>query len=132
MERGLWTEERSLETSRTLIERLLPQGRETPGCRFYVIVSEDGTRIGETWYSLEEEGGKKRFWVEWITIDPPYRRRGYASDALRLLQDEARGLGADSIGLNVWADNPEAIRLYSKLGYTVLNMSMSKSTASTR
>jgi len=47
-------------------------------------------------------------------------------EALRLLENEALGLGADRTGLSVWTDNPEAIALYTKLGYAMVHMRMTK------
>ncbi len=82
--------------------------------------------MGETWYTAKEEGGKVQFWVQWLGIDPPYRRRGYATEALGWLEREARKLGSDRLLLTVWMDNPGAIALYSALGYTANNMNMVK------
>ena len=45
---------------------------------------------------------------------------------LRTLEEKARDLGADRIGLTVWSDNPDALRLYSKLGYASANVNMTK------
>jgi len=125
--RGLWTEGASLETMEKEFAQLLPNGRETPNRHFAnVIDSERGRRVGETWYLAQERGGKVRFWIDWIWIEPEYRRKGYATATLRRLEDEARHVGADRVGLSVWFDNPGAIELYSKLGYEPTNMWMMK------
>lgn len=128
VERGLWAEEQALESSTSDYARFLAQGKETPRHHFCCLVEEPGeTRVGEAWYTAEEQGGKTQFWIEWIWVEPQYRRRGYATQALRRLEEEARRLGADRVGLTVWMDNPGAIELYSKLGYATANMGLTKS-----
>jgi ribosomal protein S18 acetylase RimI-like enzyme len=125
--RGLWTEDAALEASRLGFALLLPQGRATPHRRFCNVIEETlGSRVGETWYTVEEKGGKVQFWMDWILIDPPHRRRGHATRVLGLLEEEALRLGADRTGLSVWVDNPGAVALYAKLGYVATNMRMMK------
>ena len=45
---------------------------------------------------------------------------------MRQLEELARSLGSDRIGLDVWMDNPGAIALYSRLGFTASSMAMTK------
>lgn len=61
-----------------------------------------------------------------IEIDPRFRRRGYAMQAMTRLEDEARRMGLDSIGLHVFGHNTAARPLYEKLGYVATNINMSK------
>jgi GNAT superfamily N-acetyltransferase len=125
--RGVWTEETALEASRSDFADLLPRGFETPNYRFCKVVDErTGGRVGETWYVVVRKGGKVHFWVDWIWIDPPFRRKGYATRLLQKLDDEAVREGAERIGLSVVTDNPEALALYTKVGYTPTRMHMSK------
>jgi len=125
--RGLWTEEEAVATMTKEFGRLFPQGHGTPDRYFaWVVDAARDQRVGETWYLAEERGGKVRFWVDWIWIEPEHRRRGYATATFRRLEDEARRFGADRMGLTVWSDNPGAIALYAKLGYTTTTMWMTK------
>jgi len=125
--RGIWREPAAIEASRAVYARVLPAGVATPHQHLCHLVDEaTGARVGETWYSSEEEGGVVQFWIEWIWIEPEFRRRGYATAALRLLEEEAHRRGAPRIGLDVWTDNPAALELYQKLGYSPANMSMVK------
>ena len=125
--RGLWTEAESLAAMAREFGRMFPQGRHTPDRYFARLVdAARDQRVGETWYLAEHRGGKVRFWVDWIWIEPEYRRQGYATAAFRQLEDEARRLGADRIGLSVWSDNPGAVALYTQLGYSTTTMSMMK------
>ncbi len=125
--RGIWTAEASLEASRQAYARQLPEGLGTPGQRFCHIVDETKQlRVGETWYSSTVEGGQVHFWVQWIWVEPEHRRRGYATAALQRLEEEASRLGAPRIVLEVWADNPDAMALYRKLGFVPAHLTLVK------
>ncbi len=116
--RGLWSPKVALETARSEMAQLLPQGRETPGFSFLKIIDETtGERVGETWYSVDSKGGRNHFWVHWIMVEPRFRRQGHARATLHQLASNARETGADRIGLHVLADNSEALALYAALGY---------------
>ena len=132
VQRGLWTEEAALEASQTDLSHFLAQGKETAGHHICNLRDETtGEVVGETWFTASKKGGKTQFWIEWIWVDPQHRRKGYATQALHRLEEEARSLGADRLGLNVWMDNPGAIALYSGLGYQTVNMAMIKTVGRT-
>ncbi len=125
VQRGEWAPEGALEASRSELLEAMPEGLATPGRFFATITNEtDGRRVGEVWYSSRRHGGKIRFWVEWLWIDPEHRRRGYAAQALEQLAAVAVAHGADRMGLYVYVDNPGAVALYTKLGFVTKNLSM--------
>jgi len=126
--RGVWTKEKGAGAARTVLTGLLPKGRESPNHHFVKVVDEsNGRQVGEAWYSGREEGGKVRFSVDWLWTDPQERRRGYATAVLQQLSHEASKLGADRIELYVFMDNPHAVALYTKLGFTTMVMGMTRS-----
>ena len=123
--RGVWREERALDASLQLYAQLLPQGGSTPHPHFVrVEESSTETTVGEAWYDTEEVAGVVPFWIEWITIEPEHRRKGYASAALDLLEQDARRLGAARTGLDVWSNNPGAFELYRKQGDRTIRQSL--------
>ena len=125
--RGVWVREKATEAARAELAKFIPQGRETPNHHFVKVIDEsNGKQVGEAWYFDREEGGKVRFWVDWLWTDPSQRRRGYATAVLQKLSHEASKRGADRIGLYVFADNPHAVALYSKLGFTTAVMGMTR------
>lgn len=124
---GVWTQGAALEASGSDFGELLPHGLATPNRHFSNIIDEKSDdHVGETWYLVAEKGGKTHFWIDWIWIEPQYRRRGYATEVLRLLAEEAARLGADRVGLSVVSENTGAVALYSKLGYATRRMHMVK------
>jgi len=127
VEEGRWIEAESLAASRHEFAQVVPQGRDTPNRHFCTIVDDGtGSRVGETWYSVVPQGGKAQFWVDWMWIDPEFRRQGYATQALRLLETEAERRGADRLGLSVRVANEGAVALYSRLGYAASNLHLWK------
>lgn len=127
-QRGIWQPDKALEASRELYAELFVRGRLTPHQHFVDVIDDaSGTRAGEVWYEVRESGGKVDFCIQWLHIEPEFRRRGFATEALRLLEEEARRRGAEWTRLMVWTDNPGAIHLYSKLGYATQTMGMAKS-----
>lgn len=126
--RGTWAKGKAMAASREDFAAILPQGRDTPHKRLCNILDgRTGSRVGETWYTVQEKGGKMQFWVDWIWIAPDYRRRGYATRVLEGMEREAASAGADRVGLHVLAANDGAIALYSKLGYGTTDLRMAKS-----
>jgi len=124
--RGLWGRTGARAAAAKDFSVFLANGQRTPGHHFAHIVGPDGDRVGETWYTARDRGGKREFWVDWITIAPAHRRKGYGRAALQALEAEAIREGADRIGLYVWLDNPGALALYTQLGYAARSQQMAK------
>jgi ribosomal protein S18 acetylase RimI-like enzyme len=115
--RAVWTEADADRATMADFEERLPQGRMTPGFQFRSVFDEKtGSRVGETWFDVREKGGKVQFWIDWLWIEPTFRRRGFATAVIHLLEEEAVKAGADRIGLHVLAENTGAAALYSRLG----------------
>ena len=72
------------------------------------LVSIAGIHVHSEQYSAAAIGN--------ITTHPGFRGRGYASHVLARLCRELRS-SVDAIGLNVKADNAEALELYRRLGF---------------
>ena len=53
-----------------------------------------------------------------LTIDPSFQRRGLASRLMEFAEQTAEMQGCDTIRLDVFQQNPGAIALYERLGYT--------------
>jgi RimJ/RimL family protein N-acetyltransferase len=125
---GNWTSEESVRRSREDCQALLPKGTATPGQHLYRILdTETGEKVGIVW--LAEDGRKSPpiGFIYDLEVEAPYRRRGYATQAMLALEVKARELGLATISLHVFGFNHEARALYAKLGYEITNINMSKS-----
>jgi ribosomal protein S18 acetylase RimI-like enzyme len=123
---GEWTQEDSAELSRKSFAELLPQGFATPDMYFFTIRNDDDNAVGVLWIAAKQRGAKRIAYVYNVSVAAGHRRRGHASRAFRMLEDEARKLGLEGIALHVFGHNPVAQALYAKLGYEATNINMYK------
>lgn len=61
-----------------------------------------------------------------ILINEESRKKGYATYVLQELEEDMKSLGITSMGLNVFGTNPNARKLYEKLGYKTASTAMGK------
>lgn len=123
---GQWSADAAVERSRNDHAELLPQGVATPGHLLWSLVrTSDREPVGMLWINVVEKPTRGAFIFN-IEIYPPFRRHGFATQAMTKLEEEVRRLGVDDIGLHVFGHNTAARPLYEKLGYVATNINMSK------
>jgi ribosomal protein S18 acetylase RimI-like enzyme len=120
MERGL-PEATARAKARGDHERLLPRGLATDGMVFSVLEHE-GSRVGTLWLALQDT---KAFVFD-VEADPAHRGRGHGRTLMLLAERQAIEAGRPVLGLNVFAGNTPAERLYESLGYETTSRSLSK------
>ena len=113
-------EEAISETIKEVAE-ILPDGVDTPHNYFMTIVDSDSDEnIGFVWTLHEVTGDRKQSFICDLAIWGSNRRKGYASAALCLLENQAAEAGCAESVLFVKDDNAAAKALYKKCGYQVL------------
>ncbi|MEI7848895.1 MAG: GNAT family N-acetyltransferase [Chloroflexota bacterium] len=122
---GNWTEAESLERSRQEYEIHLPQGIKTPGQSINNLVNELNEVVGFLWYGRLQKLAGIAFIYD-FEIYAPFRRRGYAQQALELLAEEAKAQGFKRLELHVFGQNTAARELYRKAGYIETNVNMAR------
>lgn len=93
------------------------------------VVEENGVVMGGIMYMEERTDsitGEKNGFVLNLLIFPEYRRRGLAKMLIEHTASELREKGIESIRLNVFANNKEAISFYDKIDFTPYSMIMAK------
>ncbi|MFF9174884.1 GNAT family N-acetyltransferase [Streptomyces sp. NPDC014793] len=120
IERGV-PEEAAYAKARRDHETLLPQGRSTADMSFSVL-EHAGTRVGVLWLALQEE---KAFVFD-VETDPEHRGRGHGRTLMLLAERQAIDAGRPVLGLNVFAGNAPAERLYESLGYETTESAFTK------
>ena len=109
--------------SRGEFAQLLPDGLASPDMHLFTAVVDDEP-IGIGWFELRQRASGTSAWIFDIRVDSGRRGRGWGRGLLEALHDTARELGATSMTLNVFGDNPTAIRLYETSGYAVTAQQM--------
>lgn len=119
----LMSMEEANEKAEKQIESLLPDQENTEGQYLYHIKSDERL-AGYLWFHVNSE--EKKSFLYHIYILEVFRKQGIAHEALRFFEEEAKKLGAASIGLHVFGSNENAINLYRKLGFKQASVSMNK------
>lgn len=133
VESGRWPEIAAVERSREAFHSLLPQGIATPDNYFFEIAeSADSPAIGFVWYAVQHRHDTCEGFIYDLEILEPHRRRGHAGRALQAVEKHACEQGVRALGLNVFATNHQAQRLYARLGYATTNLNMRKPLAGGR
>ncbi|MEV1067273.1 GNAT family N-acetyltransferase [Streptomyces sp. NPDC050263] len=114
-------EEEAWARSRRDHDVLLPQGRTTENMRFSVL-EHDGEQVGTLWVSIADD---KAFVFD-VEADEAFRGRGHGRSLMLLAEAQAVAAGKRVMGLNVFAGNTPAERLYESLGYVPVGYSMYK------
>jgi ribosomal protein S18 acetylase RimI-like enzyme len=102
---------KSLEDQR----KILPDGIATAGMEFLVLEHE-GERAGLLWLSLAA-GESEPAYVFQVSTEAALRGRGHGRTLMLLAEARAVAAGRGVLGLNVFAGNAPAERLYDSLGY---------------
>ncbi len=123
---GNWTPEEAEQKSREEHARLLPGGLDSAHQHLYTI-ELDGEPAGDLWLSSDPRLAAGAGFICDLYIAEEFRRRGIATEAMRLLEGEVTRLGLNGLSLHVFGDNLAARALYKKLGYEVTNLNMAKS-----
>lgn len=124
---GFWSASDALERSRQVHARLLPDGARTKDHYLYTIQdAEQGTPIGVLWMMVTLDLPRPSGFIYDVEVYEPYRRKGYARQAMLKLEAVARGMGLRQLGLHVFAHNSGARALYEGLGYSVASLNLLK------
>ncbi|GAA2931228.1 GNAT family N-acetyltransferase [Streptomyces mexicanus] len=115
IDRGV-PEDQAWAKSQSEHARLLPQGRATPGMLLSVLEHE-GTAVGTLWLAIGDAAGEDRAYVFDVEADARFRGRGHGRSLMLLAEAQAVAAGKHVLGLNVFAGNTPAERLYDSLGY---------------
>ena len=123
---GNYAEQGSLERARGEFDALLPNGLQTPGQEIRSMVDDAGQDVGYVWFTIEGRPVGRVVFIYDIAVDPEFRRRGHAQDALAAVEEYARGNGCIGVMLHVFGHNMGARQLYLKAGYDETNVIMLK------
>ena len=124
---GVWSADEAEDRATKELEGLLPDGTLTRAHYLYAVRDESvPAEVGIVWISPRDSGAGRTLWIYDVIVHDGFRRRGYASRILHLVEDKARELGATKVELHVFGHNHAARALYGKTGYSPTAIFMSK------
>jgi ribosomal protein S18 acetylase RimI-like enzyme len=122
-ETGRWSAEQAAASSRENIAGLLPDGLHTPD-QFLWVARDGGEDVGVLWIGREPWGATIQAYIYDFEVRPDKRGQGYGRAIMTAAAEQARRLGARSIGLHVHGPNAAARTLYTSLGYQETDVTM--------
>ena len=87
-----------------------------------LVIEAAGTSVGNIWFSIQGESA----FLDDITVAAEFRGYGYGGRALELMEQKLQRHGVTRVRLSVDANNPRAIKLYKRYGYTITGYRMAK------
>jgi ribosomal protein S18 acetylase RimI-like enzyme len=124
---GEWSQAESLARSRREHRVLLKDGLKSKFHHLYTIrESESDQEVGVLWFRANLDSAKASGFIFDLEIDEPFRRKGYARQAMLELEKIAREMGLRQLALHVFAYNEQARALYESLGYTASSLNLHK------
>ena len=123
---GTWAVEEAQERAEASYEKYLPEGLNTPGNYIYNVVHEADGKVGYIWFNITENRRDKDAFLLDIVVEETHRGKGYGTETMEALEQEALSLGVNRIGLHVFGHNVRASSLYRKMGYEVTDLTMYK------
>jgi ribosomal protein S18 acetylase RimI-like enzyme len=122
---GNWTAEQAEFLAAHEVDALLPDGVATAGMLLLAAETAGDGLIGYAWVAVERPGSSGA-WLYDIWVAPEHRGNGHGRALLSIVELEVARLGSCSLGLNVFADNEVARRLYGSSLYEVASVQMRK------
>ena len=122
---GNWSAEQAEFLAAEEVDGLLPDGVATPGMILLAAETAADAMIGYAWVAVERPGSSGA-WLYDIWVAPEQRGNGCGRALLSLVELEVARLGGCSLGLNVFAGNEVARRLYESSCYEVASVQMRK------
>ena len=82
----------------------------------WLLVGEKNGRLVATCMAGYEG---HRGWINYLAVDPEYRRRGIGRQLMRAAETQLRAAGCPKINLQVRTSNQTALGFYQAIGFTV-------------
>ena len=123
---GHWRPEEAQELSRHAVESFLPAAGPSERHRVYRAVDESDRKVGWIWVGpppVRMLNVPTRRWLYQITVDAPFRGKGYGRAMLAATEELVRHEGGQELYLNVFRWNSIARALYDSAGYEVVHES---------
>ncbi|MBV2155558.1 GNAT family N-acetyltransferase [Kitasatospora sp. SUK 42] len=119
------SEQQARDKSRLEHQDLFPQGAESPGVVLRRLYADgEPEPLGSLWLDLhlrDLPDGEALAWVMTVEVAAAHRGRGHGRALMLIAERECLAAGVRNLGLNVFAHNAVAVRLYASLGYQTTN-----------
>jgi len=80
----------------------------------FLIGERDGRVVATAMAGYEGHRG----WVNYVAVDPEFRRRGFGRSMMAEVERRLKELGCPKLNLQVRRGNPDALAFYQSIGYS--------------
>jgi ribosomal protein S18 acetylase RimI-like enzyme len=88
--------------------------RKLKACpELFLVGLNDGKVVATVMFGYDGH----RAWVNYLGVDPAYRKKGYGRQMMDAVERKVRPLDCPKINLQVRKDNLEAVKFYEKIGF---------------
>ena len=87
--------------------------KRTVQSELFLVAVEDGTIVAAAMAGYDGHRGS----VNYLAVDPAYRRRGFGRALMRSIEEALASRGCPKVNLLVRSANAEVIAFYQRLGY---------------
>lgn len=122
---GRWDAADGLEKARHTLQELLPKGLDTADHYIFELYV-DADCLGYLWVFVDTSAAVSGAFIYDIEIITEERGKGLGKLAMQALENWCKDRGIQRLGLNVFAYNEPAIKLYQGLGFKATNYQMQK------
>ncbi len=124
---GNWHLAEALQRAEQELRQLLPNGLASENQHLFSIEDEKtGTKVGLIWFAVDTKRPMRSAFIYDFVIFSEYRRQGYGTEALMVLEEKVEALDIEAISLHVFGHNHAAQALYKKMGYEITGIHMAK------
>lgn len=101
-------------------EYLFPSGHQTPDQHIYDAY-KGSEKVGVLWIGdrTYHQTSSSQAWIYYIEVVPQHRNKGIGTQLLQWAEQYCIAKKIDRLGLNVFAHNPKAKKLYERMGFEV-------------
>ena len=123
---GNWPASDAVALARSEYQQMLPEGIQTQNAYLRTIMDENNRRVGMLWFFMDPSRPKITAFLIDFFMFPEGRGKGYEAHALALFEQEALGLGAQRVELQVFAHKSEEVSLYQQNGFSNTSILLAK------
>lgn len=116
IESGMEIELDPYEEAKAQFQEILPDGLRSKDNFLYIAQNESYEDLGIIWYQINPRNHSLGFICD-FTIYEKHRRKGYGTQVLLAIEEDARQHGIQMMRLSVFKYNIPACELYYKCGY---------------
>jgi GNAT superfamily N-acetyltransferase len=119
---GHWQKDEAIELSKETFDKILKNGVDTDNHYIMTVYEDEEKKIGFVWFNIFKE----TVFLNDLCIYDDFKGKGYEIQFVEALENRVAELGAKKINLHSFGYKEGEIAIYSKMGYEITDIYMTK------